>query len=248
VNIYQDGVFQGFLSYEDDVHSATITGLAPGVPHTFTVQAHNAFGVGTASAHTAPVVPRAAPSAPVIGTPTAGAASATVRWSPPVSDGGAAITRYTVRVYRGSTLVKVAYPAASATSLQVTGLANGSPHTFLVQAHNQFGAGPVSARSAAVTPLDRPSPPRIATPVPGNASAGVRWLPPVSNGGTAVTAYVVRTYRGSTLVKQTVVSGRVNGALVTGLTNGVRYTVNVIAVNAKGWGPASATLAVVPRR
>jgi hypothetical protein len=76
----------------------------------------------------------------------------------------------------------------------------------------------------------------------------VRWLPPLNNGGATVTAYVVRAYRGGTLVRQVVVSGRVTGAVVTGLPNGAGHTVTVTAVNAVGWGLPSATRSVVPRR
>jgi titin len=222
--------------------------LVNGVPHTFTVQAINNHGAGTASAHSDPVVPRSSPSAPGMGTPTAGAGSAVVRWTVPASDGGAPVNGYLVRAYRGTTLVRTATAAASATSVTVSGLANGLPHTFIVTASNSLGQSPGSARSVAVTPRSRPSPPRIGVPSPANGAAVVRWLPPLNNGGATVTAYVVRAYRGGTLVRQIVVSGRVTGAVVTGLPNGAGHTVTVTAVNAVGWGLPSATRSVVPRR
>jgi titin len=76
----------------------------------------------------------------------------------------------------------------------------------------------------------------------------VRWTPPVNNGGSAIRAYTVRTYRGTTLIKQTNYSATTARVLVTGLTNGLRYTVTVTALNGVGWSPASAQVTVVPRR
>jgi Fibronectin type III domain len=224
-----------------------VTGLSNGTAYTVDVAAENDVGYGPATS-SGPITPRTVPTAPQIGATSAGAGSAIVNWAAPSSDGGAALTRYTVRVYRGSSLVKVVYPAAGATSVQATGLVNGSAHTFLVQAHNVAGAGPVSARSAAVTPVDRPSAPRIGTPSAGNASAIVRWAQPLSSGGAAVGAYVVNVYRGATLVKQVVTTSRATAATVTGLTNGVLYTATVTAKNAAGWGQPSRAVSIIPRR
>jgi hypothetical protein len=224
-----------------------VTGLTNGTAYTFQIAAANDVGYGP-STTSAPVTPRTAPSAPRIGTPTAQAGSAVVRWAAPASDGGSPVLGYVVRAYRGTTLVRTATANGAATSATVTGLVNGSAHTFIVTASNALGQSPFSARSAAVTPRDRPSPPRVYTPTPGNGSATVRWLPPVSNGGATVTNYVVRTYRGTVMIKQTVVTSRTTALLVSGLTNGLRYTVTVSAVNAVGWSAPSVVLPVVPRR
>ena len=96
-----------------------------------------------------------APGAPTIGTATAGDSSATVTWSAPGSDGGSPITGYKVRVVNASTSQQVGAlldAAASATSLTVNGLSNGTSYQFQVAAVNVIGTGQMSSLSNVVTP------------------------------------------------------------------------------------------------
>jgi hypothetical protein len=74
------------------------------------------------------------------------------------------------------------------------------------------------------------------------------WTAPVSNGGAAVTAYVVRIYRGNTLVKTVTGSGSAVRLIVSGLPARVGYTAVVTAVNAAGAGAPSARSAAVAAR
>ena len=135
--------------------SATVTGLTNGTSYTFTVTAKNSVGSGPASAPSSPVTPAppAAPAAPTGVTATAGRASAMVSWTAP-SNGGSAITSYTVTPYVGTTAQPVTTVTGSppATSVTVTGLTNGTTYTFTVTATNAVGTGPASAASNAVTP------------------------------------------------------------------------------------------------
>src|ERR1019366_3206525 len=68
-----------------------------------------------------------------------------------------------------------------------------------------------------------------------NASATVTWTAPTSNGGSAITGYVITPSSGSP-----VTVGNVLTSTVTGLTNGTAYTFKVAAINAVGTGPQSA--------
>jgi hypothetical protein len=223
-----------------------VRNLTNGTAYKFTVAARNAVGTGTAVSLTA--TPRTVASAPRIGTPTAGAGAATVRWAAPTSNGGAPLTGYTVRAYRGSTLVKTVSAAATATSATVTGLTNGSAHTFLVSANNAAGPGAASARSVAVVPRTVASPPKITAASAGTSSVAVTWARP-NNGGAAITAYVVRVYQGSTLAQKVTVAASRTSLTVGSLTPGRGYTVRVSAVNAAGTGALSAASAtLVPRR
>src|SRR5665213_695853 len=140
----------------------TVSGLTNGDHYTFAVVATNSTGPGPASAASNTVTPTAAvPGAPTIGTATAGNAQAGVAFSPPASDGGSPITGYTVTVSPGGATVAA---GASATSVIVTGLTNGTSYRFTVTATNGAGTGLASASSNSVTPASStPSPPPVTT-------------------------------------------------------------------------------------
>ena len=92
------------------------------------------------------------PGAPTIGTATGGNAQATVVFSVPASNGGSAITGYTVTASPGGVTA-----SGAASPVTVTGLANGTSYTFNVRATNGAGTGSPSAASNAVTPNAAPS-------------------------------------------------------------------------------------------
>jgi len=87
-------------------------------------------------------------SAPQFVHATAGDASATLRWSIPASDGGAAIESYMATSQPGARTC-----TTTATSCTVKGLTNGTSYTFTVVAKNSAGTSPASSASNAVTPV-----------------------------------------------------------------------------------------------
>ena len=116
--------------------------------------------------------PPTVPGAPLIGTATAGNASATITFSPPSADGGSPVSSYTVTAtdlthpaHGGETATRTGSP------LTVTGLANGDTYTLSVTATNAVGTGPRSGASNRVTP-HAPAPTLSVSP--GQGAAGTK--------------------------------------------------------------------------
>jgi len=210
-----------------------VTGLTNGSSYAFTVTATNKIGTGEASEASNSVTPAAKPAAPRDVTAVAGDARATIAFAPPASDGGSAITQYTVTSYPGGI-----QQAGSASPITVTGLTNGKTYRFTVKATNARGTGPESAKAdPPVTPSEDgtvPGIPTNATATPGVASATVTFTPPASNGGSAITSYTVASSPDGIIVKSTK-----SPITVTKLTNGTIYTFTVTATNKTGTGAPS---------
>ncbi|HEX2176541.1 MAG TPA: fibronectin type III domain-containing protein [Nocardioidaceae bacterium] len=138
----------------------------------------------------------ARPAAPKV---TAGRARATVRWAPPAANGGPAVTRYRIRVYRRTTLVDTVHAGPNATRRTIRGLRNGVWHRFRVQARNSVGYGVLSPRTRAVIPRGAPGRPRVRRAFSGapggRATARVAWRRPANNGGRRITAYRLYAFR-----------------------------------------------------
>ncbi|HLI32589.1 MAG TPA: N,N-dimethylformamidase beta subunit family domain-containing protein, partial [Solirubrobacteraceae bacterium] len=143
--------------------------------------------------------PAALPGVPtaIAAAPQAGAAI--VSWSPPAE--GGPVTEYIVTPYAGTsalapTIVRGTPPEATAV---VSGLTPGQSYTFAVQAANPNGKGPLSARSAAITPpaYAAPSAVRAVLARPAGHSALVSWSAPSLDGGEPITSYTITPFIGS---------------------------------------------------
>ncbi len=136
--------------------TTSVSGLTAGTAYTFTVQAINASGGGTASTPSAPVTPQAsiAPDAPTDVLARPASESARVTWTEPAGDSGSDLSGYTVTPFLGSVAQTPKQVDATDTATTVTGLQNGRGYTFRVTATNSAGTSPASAPSAAVIPQD----------------------------------------------------------------------------------------------
>jgi hypothetical protein len=121
--------------------SFTLGSLTNGTSYGVTVTATNAVGTGPDSAPVNATPDASVPSAPQSVSAVAGDGTATVSFAAPVSDGGSAVTGFTVTASTGEVV-----PAAGS-PVVLTGLANGTTRTFTVTASNAKGTSPASAAS-----------------------------------------------------------------------------------------------------
>jgi hypothetical protein len=183
--------------------NATVTGLSNGTTYTFKIVATNAAGSGPASAASNSVTPTAVttPSAPTAVVASPATRQALVSWSEPASNGGSALTGYTVTPFLAGVAQAPVEVAAGTSSTTVKGLTNGSAYTFTVTATNAVGAGPASSPSAAITPqttiFDFATPATIDSADAHSAVLGVKFSSEVAGNVTGIRFYKANTNAGT---------------------------------------------------
>ncbi len=184
----------------------------------------------------------AAAAAPRITSVSGGDGTLRVDWDVATWTGTGAITSFDLAFFRlvGDQYVLVDMRNVweeARRSVTYAGFVNGATYVVLISANNT-GYGQWSLPSAPVRPYTTPSTPAIGTATAGPGAARARWAV-TSTGGSPITSWVVRTYRGFDLVAETTVSGSAREARIGGLTNGRGYRFRVQAVNAAGRSPWS---------
>ena len=224
--------------------SYTATGLTNGSAYAFRVSAVNPVGTGTASA-TASATPDVVPGAPTSVATTSTNAEATVSWVAPASNGGTAVTGFTVAwtsnavqgMTSGSAMV-----AAGTTSYRLTGLVNGVTYAFTVTATNAAGNGAASTSVAAVPYTGAGSPSNLVANALAGGQVNLTWSPPGDNGGAGLTGYRIerRVEGGEWAVLVSNTSSTCTSHLAIGLDPTISYEFQVSAWNAAGMGVLSA--------
>ena len=171
-------------------------------------------------------------------------------WTAPTSDGGSAITSHQYRYNRNSgsfgnwtTIANSAANGANATSFTVKGLSavNNALTTFEfeVRAINDNGNGAESDPAATAT-IDVPDNISLSMATVGNRQVTLTWSTP-NNNGSAILRYQYWVYDNVTetfvVPENTTIPNSdadTTSFTITGLTNGVTYTVVIKAVNTVG--------------
>ena len=256
----RDGIWtSGALEY-------TVDSLTNGVGYDVQVRAVNVAGEGPWSA-AASATPQTVTDAPAVNLITPGDGALAVSWSAPSDTGGSAITSYDVRYIRSDALdkaddswtVRDSIWTSGALEYTLSGLTNGVGYDVQVRAVNDAGNGPWSA-IATDTPRTTPGAPTIDVITPGNYALSITWSAPAEDGGSAITSYDLRYIRSdatdkaddSWTVREDIWSSGLlqyglNESTGFNLSGGVRYDVQVRAVNAVGNGSWSASETGTPR-
>ena len=243
----------GWATINDGVSNTitfTETGLTNGTRYYFRVLAKNAAGNSPWS-NTANTIPRTVPSAArtLAATPTNLSGQIRLTWLAPAANGGSAITDYIIqRSPNGTTgWSTINDGVRTTTTYTVTGLTNGTRYYFRVLVRNAAGTGAASNVANAV-PRTKPSAPALRATA-GNARVTLAWTPPTSNGGSAITRYIIQRSTSPTsgwINISTNTAATARSFTATGLRNGTRYYFRIAAVNSAGIGPWSAIGSAVP--
>jgi uncharacterized repeat protein (TIGR02543 family) len=172
------------------------------------------------------VYPANISDAPTGVTATAGNGQATVSFEPPPSNGGSAITYYTVTSSpEGIQKTGISSP------ITIAGLTNCTAYTFTVTATNPMGTSAASSASNSIIPSVLPGAPVIGSATAGSALATVTFTAPALTGCGAITGYKVTSIPYSISA-----TGTASPITITGLIPGAAYIFYVQAISAAGIG------------
>jgi hypothetical protein len=231
--------------------SGVVSGLTNGTPYTFNVYAVNAIGNSLDSSITEAITPGSVPDAPTLSLITAGYNFIEFSWTAPYN-GGYEITSYAIRVFTASDVELPEFNkdiSGAILSTAIYGLTNGTIYRFSVTAVNSLGSSAQSTKLQATTTStpSAPSVPQDVSGTPGIDQATINWSTPVSNGGSAITAYKVIEYDASNNQLLFVdVSNNVFTNTFTDLSGGILYKFSVSALNAIGT-TTSNKISVIPQ-
>lgn len=196
------------------------------------------------------------PDAPASISGTAGQGQVTLDWTAPTSDGGTAVTSYTLQRATDSGFTTGLTTTTGLTGLTttVTGLTNGTPYYFRIAAVNAVATA--ASTTSAYATIASPVTPTASTTVPGPPTAltvadqsphsdtglALSWTAPASNGGSAITGYEVLAslYPDMSSAASTLTGSTSTTYDLDGLEVNTTYYIQVAAINAIGTGPTSA--------
>ncbi|MCK4969458.1 MAG: fibronectin type III domain-containing protein, partial [Thermoplasmata archaeon] len=220
------------------------TGLTNGLTYFYALVAYNDLGDSPWS-DILNATPMGVPGVPIDLSVTPGDGDVTVRWSPPVLDGGSPVLGY--RVFRGvfdGPLEEIAVVGVVTEHLD-EGLTNGQEYFYSVLAFNDEGDGP-QAISLPAIPVGRPGAPTGVLIDVAVMSLTLSWGAPVDTGGTIITGFII--FRGPSeddLEFLEAMPASTSQYIDDDLTAGERYHYAVAAETIAGEGPLSPVVSAV---
>ena len=243
----RDSYISGATVDADTLH-AVVKKLVEGNQYYFRVSAQNEIGVSQ-PAETTEAVTAKLPFDPP-GVPTQFQVSdltkstAMLTWQVPEFDGGSPVTGYYVEKLSGSRWVKATKKSTMKMKLALKDLIEGDRYEYRVFAKNEAGDGKPceSVSFVAKNPYDvagQPGQPQVTEMTA--ESAVLTWSPPESDGGAAISNYIIEMRRVGDKKWSTVKKDVVDTTFtVTGLTEETEYEFRVTAENKAGLSAPSA--------
>ena len=239
---YTDIALTDIDSSETGKFKYTVENLTNGTTYKVKVRAVNDTGNGPESAKDVVMMP----AAPTGFTATPRDMQVDLSWEDP---GNYTITKYQYSTDGGTNFADILDSDASTTTYNVTvlsdgtdtALANATTYTLAVRAVNASGAGPASTGTA--TPMPAPAAPSGLSATPGDGRVTLSWTDP---GDASITKYQYSTDGGANFSDfDGGSSASTTSYTITGLDNGVTYTLALRAVNPSGEGGVSTATAVM---
>lgn len=234
------------VSVESTTSPITVPQLTNGAGYSCSVTVTTTAGT-SADSTASGVTPSTVPDAPALTALNAGDTTATLSFTAPASDGGAAITRY--RASCASDTQTAAADASSAGTIVVAGLVNNSTYSCSVAAVNVAGAGAASNAMSAM-------PVASTTPVNGSVASAPQTVQASAANGNAVISFAAVTDSASPVLDYTATctsgsqqisaTGSTSPITVSGLSNSSTYSCSVTARTEAGNSPASGAQSVTP--
>jgi hypothetical protein len=172
--------------------------------------------------------------------------TANLKWDIPSRLGGAALENYILEISRdgGSTWPDTATVSASDTSTTVSGLTDGTSYVFKIYGVNAYGDGAPNQIEWVAGSPDLPS---NVTVVSGDETATVTWDTPSYSGTTAITDYSIEySSNGTTWINVSHTASTARTINLTGLTNGLTYSVRIGGINSIGTGLKRSSASFIP--
>jgi len=220
------------------------TGLKNGKLLYLKVAAINSVGEGTPT-DVFGIAPGAPPTPPIDLSHEFGDEYIQIEWNEPLDDGGFKIEGY--KVYRGPAEDNLQFIANVTDSMEFnsTGLQNGQSYYLTVSSYNEAGEGRKTGPILCV-PMIKPGIPTHPRSASGDDFVNVSWSPPLDNGGSDITGFILHKWEKGTLFPPIEVSPDLLFYNDTSVINGLNYEYRIAAQNGVGRGPFTGSISDRP--